>query len=303
MASKPFDPTFKALVESAPEDWVVLAGDPRAPAQIIDADIATVSGAADKAIRVGAAVPYLLHLEFVAGHDAADLPGLLHLRNALLGHRHGLPVRSVAVLLRPDAESPTLTGEYTRSFPGEAPYALLRYRVVRVWRIPPAQLLAGGLGTLPLAPISAVTEAELPGIMEQMAERLRQPRARRQAEELWAATYILLGLRYARALAWQLIRGVLTMKESVTYQAILEEGEAKGEARGKSEGALAEAKKLLLLQGTSRFGPPDEQTRAAVERLRNLPRLEELSVRLLTASSWRDLLRRPASRRPNGRSG
>jgi hypothetical protein len=37
--------------------------------------------------------------------------------------------------------------------------------MIRVWQIPPAQLLAGGLGTVPLAPVSAVTERELPGII------------------------------------------------------------------------------------------------------------------------------------------
>jgi hypothetical protein len=91
MATRPFDPTFKALVETAPDDWPVLAGEARAPAEVIDADIATISGAADKVLRVRATDPYLLHLEFVAGHDAADLPGLLHVRNTLLGHHHGRP--------------------------------------------------------------------------------------------------------------------------------------------------------------------------------------------------------------------
>jgi predicted transposase YdaD len=288
VAGKPFDPTFKALVEAAPEDWLPFVGEPRAPVEIIDADIATVSGAADKALRVRAAEPYLVHLEFVTGHDAAALPGLLQLRNTLLGHRHGLPVRSVGVLLRPEADSPSVTGEHTRAFRGEPPYSLFRYRVVRVWQIPPAVLLAGGLGTLPLAPISAVTETELPGIMRQMEERLRLPKARRWAENLWAATFIVLGLRYSREMVRQLMRGVLAMKESVTYQAIVEEGEAKG--------ALAEAKKLLLLIGASHLGPPDARTKAAVRRINDLSRLEEMSRRLLAVRSWRELLGREAGR-------
>jgi predicted transposase YdaD len=301
MATKPFDPTFKALVETAPDDWPVLAGAARAPAAVIDADIATVSGAADKVLRVRAADPYLLHLEFVAGHDAAELPGLLHVRNTLLGQRHGLPVRSVVVLLRPGADSPVLTGEYVRAFRGEPPYALFRYRVIRVWHLEPVALLAGGVGTLPLALISAVTEAELPGIIDQMQQRLGQRKYRRQAASVWAATYILLGLRYSRELAGQLLRRVLTMKESVTYQAILEEGEALGIVKGEARGALAEAKKLLLLQGTNRFGPPDERTQAAVEGISDLPRLEALSVRLLSARSWQELLGRRGARRQNGR--
>lgn len=49
-----------------------------------------------------------------------------------------------------------------------------------------------------------------------------------QAKELWSAAYILMGLRYERAMLQSLLRGVMNMKESVRYQAILEEGETKG---------------------------------------------------------------------------
>src|SRR4051794_35728594 len=127
--SKPYDPTIKALVETAPADWLVLAGYPRAPANVIEADIATVSGAADKVLRVQAWSPYLPHLEFQAGHDGAQLPELLHLRGTLLEHRHELLVRSVAVLLRPEADSPVLTGMRQRSFPEENPHDVFRYQV------------------------------------------------------------------------------------------------------------------------------------------------------------------------------
>jgi predicted transposase YdaD len=278
----PYDPTTKVLVETVPEDWPALLGLPRGPTDVLDADIATVSGAADKVLRVRGTPPYLLHLEFLAGHDAASLPGLLHLRHTLLEHRHELLVRSVAVLLRPEADSPALDGLRQRAFPGEEAHDLFRYRVLRVWQIPPATLLEGGLGTLPLAPISAVTEAELPGIIERMRERLGRRSARSLAAPLWAATYILMGMRYSRQVAEVLLRGVVSMRESVTYQAILEEGEAKG--------AIAEARKLLLLLGRDRFGPPDRATRDALERIQDLQRLEELGVRLLSAGSWQQLL-------------
>jgi len=299
VATKPFDPTFKALVDTGPDDWPVLAGQPRAPAEVIDADVGTVSGAADKVLRVHAAEPYLLHLEFVSGHDAAGLPGLLHLRNTLLGHRHTLRARSVAVLLRPGSDSPALTGELTRQFAGEIPYVVFRYQTIRVWQLSPEPLLVGGLGTLPLAPISAVTEADLPGIIGRMEARLGGRKRRRQANTLWAATYILMGLRWSPALAAQLLRGLMSMKESATYQAILEEGEALGIAKGQAQGAVAEAKKLLLLQGSNRFGPPDARTQSALERIDDLARLEELSVRLLHVESWQELLGPP--RRRNGR--
>ena len=108
MTTKPYDPTLKALVEIEPEAWPALLGRPTGPTAVIDADIATVSGAADKVLRVSAEPPYLLHLEFVSGHDAPALPRKLHVRNALLEDRHDLPVRSGVVLLRPEADSPQL---------------------------------------------------------------------------------------------------------------------------------------------------------------------------------------------------
>src|SRR5438067_1661890 len=81
VAARPYDPTVKALVEADPESWPAFVHRPPGPTAVIDADIATVTGAADKVLRVAADPSYLLHLEFVAWHDAAILPGKIHVRN------------------------------------------------------------------------------------------------------------------------------------------------------------------------------------------------------------------------------
>src|SRR5262245_37232117 len=200
-----------------------------------------------------------MHLDSQAGHDSASLPHKLHQRSALLDARHQMLVRIVAVPLRPEADSPALTGLRERGFPGQEPYDVFRYQVLRVWQVPP-ELLLRGLGTLPLAPIGAVTEADLPGIITAMDRRLSGRRWRRRAEEIWSATYLLMGLRWPRDVTQVLLRGVRSMRESVTYQAILEEGREEGKEMGKAEGALAEAKKLLRLLGESRFGRLDAHT-------------------------------------------
>lgn len=72
------------------------------------------------------------------------------------------------------------------------------------------------------------------------------------------------------------------MKESSTYQAILEEGRGKG--------AVAEARKLLRLFGEEGFGTPDSQIIATIERLNDLTQLEELCKRLHSVESWQELL-------------
>lgn len=297
-----FDDTLKYLTELAPQDWVVQGGWPAAPARIIDADIATIAGATDKVIRVAGQSDWLLAVDFQAGHDsAAKLPDLL-LYNSALFKRHGLPVRSLLVLLHRGADSPQLTGLYERGFPGEPFDVALRYRVLRVWEVAAEQWLAGGLGLLPLAPLGDVRQQDLPAVIARMKQRLEREMPSRQAADLWSAAYILMGMRYERSLVQRLLQGVLSMKESVTYQAILEEGEAKGKAKGKAEGKAEEARKMIFLLGRTQFGEPPAEVEGALNALSDVRQLEKLGVRLLRVSSWEELLGlNGPSRRGRGR--
>jgi hypothetical protein len=281
----PIDDALKHLTELSPQDWVVRGGWPASAAALIDADIGTISGAADKAIRVSATPDWLLAIDFQSGHDAlAKLPDLL-LYNSALFRRHGLPVRTLLVLLHRGADSRKLTGLYERGFPGEPFDAALRYRIVRVWEVPATAWLSGGLGLVPLAPLGSVQKADLPAVVARMKRRFDRE-APSQAKELWSAAYILMGLCYEQALIQTLLRGVVNMKESVTYQAILEEGEAIGEAKGEAK----EARKMLLLQGRDRFGEPSAKIAARLDAVTDLSRLESLAIRLLHVKSWEELL-------------
>jgi hypothetical protein len=293
----PLDDTLKHLTELSPQDWVVQGGWPAAPAALIDADIATISGATDKVIRVAGPPDWLLAVDFQAGHDtAAKLPDVL-LYNSALFRRHALPVRSLLVVLHRGADSPQLTGLYERGWPGEPFDVALRYRVVRVWQVPPTQWLSGGLGQVPLAPLGAAGPDELPAVLAQLKQRLEQDASPRAAAELWSATYILMGLRYERALIERLLQGVLGMKESVTYQAILEEGEAKGMAKGQAE----EARRMLRLLGRDQFGEPAAEVQTALNALTDVERLEALALQVKHAASWQELLGLPGPRRRSAR--
>ncbi len=79
------------------------------------------------------------------------------------------------------------------------------------------------------------------------------------------------------------------MEESATYRAIVRRGRAE------------EARRLLRLQGETKFGPPDAAAQTALETIDDVSRLEELGVRLLSAGSWEELLPAPAQRRRNSR--
>jgi len=284
----PIDDALKHLTELSPADWVVQGGWSPAPATLIDADIATITGATDKVIRVAGPADWLLAVDFQAGHDTvAKLPDLL-LYNSALFKRHRLRVRSLMVLLHRGVDSPQLTGFYERGFPDEPFDVALRYRVVRVWEVPAEKWLSGGLGMVPLAPLGAVRPGDLPAVIAQMKQRLDQTPPS-EAAELWSAAYILMGLRYERALTQTLLQGVVSMKESVTYQAILEEGEAKG------------ARKVLRLLGRDQFGDPPADVQAALDALTDANRLEELTLRVKHATSWHELLGLPLPRRRSPR--
>jgi predicted transposase YdaD len=293
--SKPFDATLKGLLEASPSDWPVLAGLPRAAVEVIDADVSTVTGAADKVLRVRGRPDWIMHVEFQRGPDQS-LPRRTHVYNALLEDRHELLVRSVVVLLAPTADLSNLMGEYERGFAGESPYLRFAYQVIRVWQLPVETILSGGLGTLPLAPIGAVTRAEVPAVIERMKERLRRRREQALVKDLWTATFFLLGMRYEQDFVNHVLRGMMAMEESTTYQWVLEQG--------RQEGARRELQKTLLLQGHKQFQGTPRSVKATIEAITDLARLEELSVRLLDAASWEELLglpepaRRSTKRRP-----
>src|SRR5438067_2167184 len=99
MGSKPFDVTLKDLIEDHGRSWATLAASaPVRRVTLIDADISTLTAAADKVLRVeDDHGEWLLNLEAEARH-AADAPERLHLYGTVLHHRHQLPVRGVVVL-------------------------------------------------------------------------------------------------------------------------------------------------------------------------------------------------------------
>jgi len=71
---------------------------------------------------------------------------------------------------------------------------------------------------------------------------------------------------------------------------MLLEGRKEGLGQGRRQGRIEGARKVLLRLGRIRFGRLDKATRAAIEAIDDPQRLEHLSERLLTATSWADLL-------------
>ena len=75
------------------------------------------------------------------------------------------------------------------------------------------------------------------------------------------------------------------MRESSTYQAILDEGRQEG----CQEGML----RLLLRQGRQKFGPPSGAIMATLKGITDLDRLERMGDQVFNVSTWDDLLATP----------
>jgi hypothetical protein len=238
-------------------------------------------------LKVDGPIPYVLNLEPHSYHDI-HLPRKIWYRQVALDYKHDLPVLTVLILLCKEANSPGLTGSYERHLPDGSLTNRYNYRVVRLWQEDPDLYLTGGVNLVPLVPLTKVTKAALPGLVRRMDRRINaEPDPR--ADKLWAATYMLMGLRYEEKLATQLLRRVWNMSESTTLQAILR----RGREEGLQEGRIVGERQLLLRVGTKKFGEPAAATVAAIETIQDVDRLEALGLRIIDADvcGWDDLLR------------
>ncbi len=295
--SKPFDATTKHLIEFDPLGWLRFAGLPGTSAELIDADLSTVTSAADRVMLVRWPLPYVAHFELQASYED-DLADWQTRAAALLRCQHRLPVESVLVLLRREAQGPAARGHGGFESPSGRTRMSFEHPVVRVWEQPVESMLNGALATLPLAPLACVAPEALPSVIARMEERVGREASAAQAGIIWTATFVLMGLKYGREQIHELLKGVRGMEESVTYQEIIEKGEArgeaKGEARGRVQGEIDEAQRLLLLVGTEHLGPADEAIRLQIEAIDSVAQLERLITQALKASSWHDVLPQPA---------
>lgn len=271
---KPFDATLKALIRNHPADWLNHFGIPiTAPPQVIDADLSVVSAAADTLIRVGDQV---VHIDLEAGPDA-DLGTRMLLYNVLAHRQTGLPVRSVAVLLRTNAVRANLSDRV------EYDGLRFRFELLKVWEQPAELFLNAGVGLLPLAvlarpPAGQTREQALPEQVVRMADRA-DSEAKGEEADLLMSAYLLAGMHLPRARARAIFTRVLEMRESDTYLGILEEG------------AIAQLHETLLKQGKVKFGTPTAEQANRVKAIQDLARLDRLTVRLVKVNTWDELLR------------
>ena len=300
--SKPYDATLKQLMDAFAADWVAVLApliglSSTVEVEPLDADLSTIQPAVDKVFRLRPPANGLLHLESQSSWDGGFSDRML-LYNVLLEHRYGGPVYSIVLLLRRDASTPNLTGLVSRVYADGSEYHRFHFSVVRVWELEANALMTAGLGAAPLALLTDDAVARLPELVTQFAERLEREAPDRDTENLLLTCgFILLGLRYDKDVIRSLFMGVQKMRESSTYQLILEEGIEVGFQRGHNEGRN-EGQKMGVVQGEQqallafldeRFGNVPAEVKSRILATTDPSRLQNAVRQVLRIQSPGDL--------------
>ena len=309
--AKNYDVVMKELVERDPAAWLALLDIPTdGPIGVINTDLSTITSDADKILLVESSEPHLVHMEFQSTRDLELAERLLRY-NVNIGYNHTRLVQSHAILLHRRADFRKLTGVLEHKIRGKR-VLTFEYEVVRAWTLPVEQLLTGHLWVMPLAPLANAPENRVSEIVRRVDSRLSSETEPSTARIIMEMTLVLAGLRLGKDTIQHFresLKSMTTLKESSYYQLVhgegLEEGLEKGRKEGLEEGLekglekgkIAEARRILLRLAEVRFGPAGKSTRAAIEAIDELDRLEKMTDRILTAKSWRELIDQSASDR------
>ena len=277
-----FDNICKFLAETYSTDlasW--LFGEPILLTQVQPQELAVEPIRADSLILLEAE-GLLLHLEFQTKADP-------HIPFRMLDYwvrgRRRFPdkrIRQVVIYLKETSSDLVFQNKFEEGTTHH------EFEAIRLWEQPLSHFLEF-TGMLPFAIL--VNERNKERLLRNIAQKIDAIPDQKTRQTIGAATYVLAGLVLDENIIKQILRRDI-MEESVTYQAILREGELKGLKRGREEGEIQGRKQALLTiilrLLTRKFGnlPPKLHTRIA--RLQ-IPRLESLAEAILDFESVADL--------------
>jgi hypothetical protein len=128
-----------------------------------------------------------------------------------------------------------------------------------------------------LAPVAGVDQDQVPDVLLEVKDRMFREVPRARADTLWAATLILLRLRYDRHTIrrWRDRMKTMDLSDNPVIEIFREE----------------EAIETILRMGTKKFGSPAAPAvETAIRAIEDLPRLHELQNRLIDVATWQELL-------------
>lgn len=217
----------------------------------------------------------ILHLEFET-RPYSDPPIAFRMLDyyVRLKRQYSCAINQVVIFLQQTASEQVFVSEYTDTNTRHG------YRVIRLWEQDPALLLSVP-GLLPLATLSQTNSPRT--LLEQIATQIATIEEPTQQADLLACTQVLAGLRFEKDLIRQLFRKE-TMRGSVIYQEIREDGLLEGLKEGRKNEALS----FVTRQLTRRIGSIAPETTEQIQTL-SVEELEDLGEALLDFSEASDL--------------
>jgi predicted transposase/invertase (TIGR01784 family) len=264
-----YDNTCKYLAENFPEDlssW--LLGVRISLVQMQPTELSVEPIRADSMILL-TNHNLILHVEFQTVPDREM--GFRMLDYRVRAHRKfpGKQMRQIVIYLTPTTSDlvslTTFELESTRH----------EFEIIRLWE-QPSSIFLESVGLYPFASLAQTDEPEL--VLREVAARIEEIPERKLQSDISAMSYILAGLVLDRNRVGQIIRRDI-MRESVTYQEILEEGLERG---------LQQERALVVRLLTKKIGNLTPKVQAQVSGL-SIDRVESLGEALLDFTSMADL--------------
>ena len=227
------DNICKFLAETFPTDFASwLLGEPIAFTKLEPSELSVEPIRADSVIFLKS-LRMILHIEFQTDPNK-NIP--FRMTDYLLRLHRQFPdmeIYQVVIYLTP-SQSP-LVYQTTFNLGGLSH----QFNVIRIWE-QPTEIFQQYQGLLPFAALSQTNNPE--ETLRQVARQIENIEDKQVQSNVAASTAIISGIALNKEIIQRLLRSEI-MKESVIYQEILLEGEAKGLAKGEARGiAKGEAK-------------------------------------------------------------
>ncbi|WP_434687933.1 Rpn family recombination-promoting nuclease/putative transposase [Pseudanabaena minima] len=230
------DNICKFLAETFPTDFASwLLGEPIAFTKLEPSELSVEPIRADSVILLKS-LRKILHIEFQTDPNK-NIP--FRMTDYLLRLHRQFPDREiyqVVIYLTPSESN--LVYETTFNLGGLSH----QFNVIRLWE-QPTEIFQQYQGLLPFATLSQTDDPE--ETLRQVAKQIEQISDKQVQSNVAASTAIISGIALNKEIIQRLLRSEI-MKESVIYQEILLEGEAKGIAKGEAKGKTEERNQIAI---------------------------------------------------------
>ena len=282
-----YDNTCKYLAEKSPASFVrwLLNIEPE-KISVLKTEIIPEPIEADTLVLLQTS-NQILHLEFqTVPYSNPSIPLRMLEYKVILTRKYRLPIEQVVIFLKHTNSELVFQNQYQDN------HTTHDYRIIRIWEENPAPLLV-----MPeLLPLAVLAQSDNPNtLLEQVAGQVAMIEETEQRQNISACVFVLAGLRFEKNLIRQLFREDV-MRESVTYQDILQQGVQQGLQRGIQQGVQQGVQQgmqrgevaILQRQISRRFGELEPQLNERIQKLA-IPQLEDLGEALLDFSNVADL--------------